>query len=282
MGYEEARESVRKRLLEHASKDSRIVAVLDYGSTSEGRGDEWSDLDLAIFIRDKDFDSFNADWKDWSKQFGNHLVSFISGVGKPWVIYDADPIPLRVDFSFYPESEMSEIENWPNSPTRIEAMVLYDDTGENLTDLVSQIVGQSLAPSDLQAKFFQVASGFWYYLLRTHVKLIREEQWTARHDFNFIIVGNLMALLRIEANAVDRWRGSEASVAIEDEISRERLSQLDKFVPEPGIESLRNLMTEASLFGYEVCESISSNFGWEWPKQLGDRVLEVFEVSTAG
>jgi hypothetical protein len=91
-----------------------------------------------------------------------------------------------------------------------------------------------------------------------------------------------MALLRLEANAVNRWRGSDASVSIEGDIAKERLFQLDKFVPEPGFESLRDMMTEASLFGYEVCESISNDFGWEWPKQLGDRVLEVFEVSTAG
>jgi hypothetical protein len=282
MGYERIRESVRSKILEDASKDPRIVAVIDYGSTSEGRGDEWSDLDLALFLLDVDLKSFEADWKEWSKQFGNHMVSFIGGVGQPWVIYDADPFPLRVDFSFHPVSEIAKILTWPNSPVSIESMVLYDDTGGKMTGLVSQIVGQSLAPSDSQFSFFQVVCDFWYYLLRTHAKLMRAEQWSARHDFNFIIVGNLMALLRIEANAVDRWKGSEASVAIERDISSERLSQLDKCIPGPGTEDLRSVMTETSLFGYDVCNSISRKYGWGWPKELGDRVLEVFEVNAAG
>ncbi len=282
MGYEGTRESVRKRILEYSSKDPRIVAVLDYGSTSEGRGDEWSDLDLALFIRDEDFKSFEDKWKDWSKQFGNHMVSFIGGVGKPWVIYDADPFPLRVDFSFHPESEAKNIMSWPNSPVSVKSMVLFDNTEGMLTDLVSQMVGQSLAPRDIQATFYQVSCDFWYYLLRTHVKFMRDEQWSARHDFNFIIVGNLMALLRVEANAVDRWKGSSASVAIERDISSERLSRLDRCIPGHETEDLRGLMAETSLIGYEVCKSISRKYGWGWPKELGDRVLEVFEVNAAG
>lgn len=282
MGYESTRESVRKRILEYASKDPRIVAVIDYGSTSEGRGDEWSDLDLALFIRDMDLNSFEDEWKDWSKQFGNHMVSFIGGVGQPWVIYDADPLPLRVDFSFHPETDLQRIVTWPNSPVSIDSMVLYDDTGGKLKDIVSKIVGQSLAPRDIQAKFFQVACDFWYYLLRTKAKLMRDEHWAARHDFNFIIVGNLMALLRLEANTVDRWKGSEASVAIEEDISSERISQLAGCIPGLGIGSLRRVMNETSLFGYEVCKSISSKYGWDWPQELGDRVLEVFQLSVAG
>jgi len=282
MGYESTRELVRGRILEYASKDHRIVAVIDYGSTSEGRGDEWSDLDLALFIRDRNLKSFESEWKDWSKQFGNHMISFIGGVGQPWVIYDADPFPLRVDFSFYPVSEIQRVVSWPNSPISIDAMVLYDDTGEKLSNLVNRMVGQSLAPSDIKAVFYQVACDFWYYLLRTHVKLVRDQQWSARHDFNFIIVGNLMVLLRIEANEIDRWKGSDASVAIEGDISNGRLSQLNRCVPGPGSESLRSVMTETSLFGFEICKSISSKNGWDWPQELGYRVLEVFKGSVAG
>ena len=48
MGYESTRSEIKSSILDYARKDPRIVAVLDYGSTSEGRGDEWSDLDLAV------------------------------------------------------------------------------------------------------------------------------------------------------------------------------------------------------------------------------------------
>jgi hypothetical protein len=157
MSYEKTRDLVKRRIIASASDDQRIVAVLDYGSTSEDRGDEWSDLDLALFIREEDLVSFEAEWQGWSKKFGDHLVSFVGGVGQPWAIYDAEPFPLRVDFSFYPESEAQEIVNWSNSPVGVESMVLYDDTEGFLTNLVSQIVGKSLSPNEIQRKFYQVA-----------------------------------------------------------------------------------------------------------------------------
>lgn len=262
MNMLDAREAVKRKIVVVAKEDTRIIAVIDYGSTSEGRGDEWSDLDLALFIRDIDIDSFQSDWKEWAMQLGSLLVSFIGGVGKPWAVYDADPMPLRVDFSFHPESELEDILDWPNSPVSVEAMILYDDTNGRLTSLVSQLVGQSLAPRDLQAKFDQVSSDFWYYLLRTYTRLQRGEHWAARHDFNFMIVGNLLALLRIEAGAVERWRGSSASTAIERVIPSERLSRMEKCIPVRGEESLRQVMVDASLLGYEVCEAISVKYEW--------------------
>jgi hypothetical protein len=50
-------EQTRQRILEAAQADPRILGCVDYGSTSEGRGDEWSDLDIALFIQDSELES---------------------------------------------------------------------------------------------------------------------------------------------------------------------------------------------------------------------------------
>lgn len=51
-GYQaHARGRLLQCILNHARQDERVLAVLDYGSTSEGRGDAWSDIDLALSIR---------------------------------------------------------------------------------------------------------------------------------------------------------------------------------------------------------------------------------------
>src|SRR5687768_8740410 len=86
-----------------ATEDPRVVGLIDYGSSSEGRADAWSDLDLALFVRDADLTAFEADWQQWAAQFGPLLLAYISGVGHPWVVYDTVPIPSRVDFAFHPE-----------------------------------------------------------------------------------------------------------------------------------------------------------------------------------
>jgi hypothetical protein len=117
------RDIVAERVLESARRDPRIVGLVDYGSSSEGRGDEWSDLDLALFIRDRDLKVFEANWKEWASQFGPLLLAYIGGVGHPGVVYDALPMPLRVDLAFRRESDGEQILTWPTAPTSVEAMV---------------------------------------------------------------------------------------------------------------------------------------------------------------
>jgi predicted nucleotidyltransferase len=37
-----------RRIVAAAERDLRIVGVVDYGSSSEGRADAWSDVDTAV------------------------------------------------------------------------------------------------------------------------------------------------------------------------------------------------------------------------------------------
>ena len=269
--------TVKQRILESVRADSRIVGCLDYGSASEGRGDAWSDLDIALFIRDADLNAFEQNWKQWAAQFGDLLLAYIGGVGHPWAVYDADPIPLRVDFAFHPISTIDRILTWPNAPTSVEAMVLHDGADGQINARVAQIVAQSLAPDDLAGAFAQVCGDFWYYLLRTQVKLWRGQQWAARHDFNHVIVGNLLALLRLESGAVSQWRGSSAAVAIEKALSEQRLSQLDGCIPGVGETAVSQAMRHAAIFGQQVCAQIAEQNGWDWPYPLAEKVLKMLK-----
>ena len=74
-------EKVRQRIIEAARADPRILGCIDYGSTSEGRGDEWSDLDIALFIQDSELELFEKNWKQWASQFGDLYLAYIGGIG---------------------------------------------------------------------------------------------------------------------------------------------------------------------------------------------------------
>jgi hypothetical protein len=45
--------------------DPRVERVEVSGSIGAGHADQWSDLDLAVFVRDEDFDAFLAEWPSW-------------------------------------------------------------------------------------------------------------------------------------------------------------------------------------------------------------------------
>lgn len=45
------REIMKQRLINAARTDERIVGLIDYGSSSQGRDDQWSDIDVSLECR---------------------------------------------------------------------------------------------------------------------------------------------------------------------------------------------------------------------------------------
>lgn len=254
--------------------------MVDYGSSSYGRADEWSDVDVTLFIRDAEHDAFIRGWKEWTAGFGKLLLAYVGNVGHPWTVYDTRPVPLRVDFEFQLESQIHDISNWENSPISVEAMVLYDGSDGRLTSAVQHLVGKSLAPADPPAAFERLCGDFWYFLLYSYSKLQRGEQWVARMVFESESVAHLAYLLRLEADAVQRWRWSQAAYEVERTLSPERLQRLNGCIAPPSVEGLLGAMVAAARLGREVCCSIAAEHGWPWPAALGDRVVELLSGET--
>ena len=265
-----------KRIVAAAESDARIVGVVDYGSTSEGRADEFSDIDLALFIRDADYADFERDWKEWAAQFGPLLLAYVGGIGHPWTVYDTEPLPLRIDFALHRESDAEVMLTWPNAPASVAAMVKYDATDGRIQACATPLVGQALGPPDPARAFEQLAGDVWYYLLRTYSKLRRGQLWAARFDFNFIITGNLIALLRMEAGATARFRSTSAAVDIERDIAPARLAQLRALIPGEDAASLRQAFVRAIVLTRQVCEALATRHNWPWPEQLADRLTALF------
>ena len=272
------RGALLQALLAAARTDERIAGVIDYGSSSEGRGDAWSDLDLALFIRDADLSAFGREWKHWAAQFGPLLLAYVGGIGHPWTVYDTRPLPLRVDFTFHPASAVDIMLGWPNSPVSVASMVLYDGTGGAITSRAVQLVGRSLAPADPRQSFEQVGGDIWYFLLRTWSKLQRGQEWAAYYDFNHILLGNLMALLRLESGATERWLSSSSALQIEQAIAPERLDALNGCRIERHGGSVAPAMLAAARLAYQASAALADRQGWPWPQPLADRVLALLEA----
>ena len=266
---------MRRRLIETAGEDPRIVGLLCDGSHSSGRGDEWSDVDVSIFIRDADFDGFWAGWKSWARQFGDLLLGYISWVGHPWAVFDSEPVPLRVDFDLHRESTIDQVRTWPVSLTSVDGAVWYDGTDGRLRAAVEPLVGKSLAPSDPRADFERLCGDLWYELLYSHSRLQRGELWVARQAFHYRAMESLLRLLRFEANAFERWQASPGAADVERVLSPERLRQLEGCIPTRDANGLVDALCNAANLGREVCASIARAHDWEWPERLAQRVVTV-------
>jgi kynurenine formamidase len=272
-----AQTAMRQRLIDAARNDPRIVGLLCDGSHSSGRGDEWSDVDVSVFLRDADFDAFAANWEVWAATFGDLLLGYTSWVGHPWAVYDAKPVPLRVDFDLHRESTIEKVRHWPVSLTLVEDAVWYDATGGRLSAAVEPLIGKSLAPHDPHLAFEQLCGDLWYELLYAYSRLQRGEMWVARQAFHYRALEPLLRLLRFEAGAFERWQASPAAADIERVLSPERLKQLDSCIPGPGSDGILTALCCAARLGQEVCSAIARRHGWEWPERLAERAVELLD-----
>lgn len=275
------RAHVRQRLIQAAQQDPRIVGLLDYGSSSEGRLDEWSDLDIALFLRDRDYEAFLSDWKPWAAQFGDLLLAYVGYVGHPWAVYAAEPAPLRVDFDAIRESAIEQVPAWPNSPTSVTAMLLYDGTAGRLAAAVQQLVGKSLRPGELQAEFERDCGDLWYFLLFCYAKLQRGEIWSARQVFHTVVLEALLRLLRLTSGATDRWESSQAAWGIEQALDAADLTRLDACIAGPTPDDLRGALHAAALLGRDTCAVLAGRHDWSWPQRLAKRVVQLLQADGA-
>ncbi len=266
------RHEMLRRITASAVADPRIVGLRDYGSSSEGRDDQWSDVDVEVFVRDEDFVAFERDWVSWAGGFGRLLLSFIGEIDNHWTVYDGIPGPLRVDFSLHRAGQIPDTAKWPNAPLSVERMVLVDKSGE-LAKVIAPMVGQDLSPPDLPHHFTLRCAAFWYYAVRTWCKLQRGPTWGVRYDLTYIMHGILMDLLRLEAGALRRWRATDAAADIERDISPARLAGLDACIPgrEPG--ELGRALRAIVVLGREVSASAAARYDRPWPEELADRIV---------
>lgn len=272
-----ARANFRKQLCETAGQDERIVGLLITGSGSDGRLDEWSDIDTMFFLRNANFEPFVEQAKTWMEQFGE-LVLVYEPIGFPhtfWTIYHAEPFPLRVEYVFRPEAQLDTILSVRISPLSVESTVCCDKTGGRLSGYVGQLVGRalSLPASEEQQTFKNRSDQFWYNLLYSYNKLQRGHQWYAHLAFHIGGLDSLMALLKLEANAVARWQASFASWNLENSISPARLTALNACIPGEGKENLQRAMLRAAQLGQEVCQILAERYQCEWPEKAAAEII---------
>jgi hypothetical protein len=281
MAEPEAHVRIRRQMIAAAEADPRIVGLVSYGSYISERIDQWSDVDVSVFIRDADYEEFAHKWVEWAGQFGRLLLAYISWVGHPWAVYDAEPIPIRADFDLYPESRIDEVCKWPMSPVSVETALWYDGSGGRLRDCVKRLVGRSLAPDDPRGVFEQVCGDFWYESLYAYSRLERGEHWIARQAFHCRVMEPLHRLLRLEAGSVERWQANPSAVDVERALPTERLTQLARCIPGQGESDLYAALFAAAGLGYEACETMARRHGWAWPQELADRTLRILRAAVA-
>lgn len=126
MPSELIQEKMIDRVRQLCHQDERISVALMYGSFSRGEGDEYSDIEFYLFIRDSNYDAFDAG--DWIQRISPVGIHFVNQMATAVVIFEN---LIRGEFSFHKLSQLPMIRAFKQvaSFKDIDSLVVLDRDG---------------------------------------------------------------------------------------------------------------------------------------------------------
>src|SRR5579864_3123542 len=105
----EFRDGVRRRLLDMAEADPRIVSAAAVGGSAEGEADRWSDLDLTFGVAGASVEPVLTEWTARVRDEFDAVTLF--DVSRGSTVYRVFLLPgsLQVDLSFTPAAEFGAL-----------------------------------------------------------------------------------------------------------------------------------------------------------------------------
>jgi aminoglycoside 6-adenylyltransferase len=193
--------------------DIRSAMVIGSRARADHPADEFSDLDLSIFVKNP---PIFLDNPDWLLKIGVPWLTFVERTGdrQHWERRCLFEGGLDVDFAFVPSTLVIEMVEDGLSPEIGDVFkrgykILFDK--DNLLERVSFETGsQKLKPPFDEKAFLDIVNDFWYHSVWTAKHLRRGELWWAKECCDSYLKGLLRRVMEWQAQATssqdkDTW-----------------------------------------------------------------------------
>lgn len=237
-----AYDTLLKKFIDWAQEQDGIRSAMVIGSRarSDHPADEFSDLDLSIFVEDPAHYLGSTGWLD---QIGTPWLSFVEPTGdrRHWERRCLFEGGLDVDFAFVPSSVVSEMIVMGVPPEvgdvfRRGYRVLFDK--DNLLSQVKfDTPGTYQMPQLDEAVFLEAVNDFWYHTVWTAKHLRRGEMWWAKGCCD----GHLKDILR----RMLEWHAQSAGGGQKNTWLRGRF--LEEWADERAVQALKSTFAHYDL-----------------------------------
>lgn len=258
-----------ERLRVAAHDDERVIAVLMFGSFAIGEGDEYSDIEFAVFIKDELFNDF--DQRSWIQVINPIAAYFMDDFAHHTALFQNG---IRGEFHFLPASDMPIIEGWQGYGwfPSLEAAVLLDRTGE-LSRYARALLGGPPKRGG-QAMVEGLALNLISLMLFGSGLLNRGEHARAWALLSKVHE-NLLKLVRLHEGTTDHW--PTPSRALERDLSEATYQRYLACTAGAEPIALRAAYRESWTWSLELLDSVARPLSVELPTVIIDQVQRLLD-----
>ncbi len=212
-----------------AQKDENVSAVLMYGSFTKNEGDQYSDIEFYIFLKNKE----NFSPEKWVNQIYPTALYFTNEYGSEVAIFEN---LIRGEFHFLTVNEIDIIKSWEGfvSFSDFDQMNLIDKEGL-LIETLNQIKIKS--PERITNENILFLSQSLLNVLLTTNNLIKRQEYAHAYQSLSNVQKYLLWLIRIATNQTNHWESPTKS--LEKDIDKYWYSEFKLTTSDLGKENLK-------------------------------------------
>lgn len=206
----------QKKLIEavkaRAIADENVSALMMYGSFTQGCGDEYSDVEFYVFVKDEAMDGFSG--AEWIAGVHPYFTHFFNEFGTEVVIFKN---LVRGEFHFMLDSAMEVIESFKGQAyfPDVKAMNLYDSSGR-LAAYLKKLDGVVPEYNDAQTIDFLIDNAFNNIIMGLNV--LARGEIARSFELLWFVQRYLLQLFRIKEDSTLHWLNMYKN--LENEISQ--------------------------------------------------------------
>ncbi|WP_055108866.1 hypothetical protein [Paenibacillus ihumii] len=179
--------------------DPCISACMMYGSFTKGEGDQYSDVEFYIFLKDDEIHDFKS--SEWIKDIGPYDLLFFNEYGTEVVVFAN---LIRGEFHFLPESDIEIIKSFKDTGVfpDTESMYIYDRTGK-LKACLEHLAGDG--PERMTDDNVNFAFNNFVNAWLMGVNVLKRGEHARSLECLSSVQKYVLQLIRVRERNVDRW-----------------------------------------------------------------------------
>ncbi|MCM3761606.1 nucleotidyltransferase domain-containing protein [Alkalihalobacillus oceani] len=204
-------EKVITKIKEKCQSDPHICACMMYGSFTKGEGDQYSDVEFYIFLKNTEIEQFES--SKWIRNIAPYDLLFFNEFGSEVVVFSN---LIRGEFHFQPESEIEVIKTFKDTGVfpDTESMFIYDITGK-LKACLDYLKGEG--PERMTNENVNFAFNNFANAWLMGVNVLKRGEIARSAECLTYVQKYVLQLIRIREKNVERWLN--ATKNLEDDLS---------------------------------------------------------------